>query len=452
MSADNRFYEMQDRETPRLLVPSLRQAVEDDPEVLALEAAVGALDLSGVEAQYAWVGHPAYPPAVMLKVLLYGYSTGLRSSRQLERACKRDDAFRYLAGGLRPDHNSICRFRRRHAEQLPDLFAQAVHLCQAAGLVSLGEVALDGTKLRANRSKAGLHGAQHLVAALQEAEAADGGEVEASEECAFLKAGEGIVPAYNAQVAVDGTSQVIVACEVDTAANDQGHLAPLVEQVVETCGAVPEKVLADGSYANNAGIGEVEEGGSEVYVPVREPGQAQVEWVEEEGAYRCLAGQWLRPKKPERGRLVYAYYRCHKCSQRVACGVTGKHKKVYVWPADSPVGRVRARLQTEAGQTVYARRKAIVEPVFGGFKHNRGFRRLLLRGRSGARIEWTLVCLAHNLRKWAQAAGPGAPWPGLHRVWRVLHSTARHLGAARRRAEHAVGMTRWSVLYTYASL
>ncbi len=184
MSVDNRFYEMQDRDTPRMFAPSLREAVREEPEVLALEAAVAALDLSALEAQYARVGHPAYPPAVMLKVLVYGYSLGLRASRQLERACKRDDAFRFLAGGLRPDHNSLCRFRLRHAAQLPELFAQTVHLCQEAGLVSLGDVALDGTKLRANRAKATLRAAQQLAQALQEAEAADGaeGEAEAQEE------------------------------------------------------------------------------------------------------------------------------------------------------------------------------------------------------------------------------------------------------------------------------
>ena len=414
MAIDNRFYEMQDRDTPRMFAPSLREAVAEEPEVLALEAAVGALDLSALEAQYARVGHPAYPPAVMLKVLVYGYSLGLRASRQLERACKRDDAFRFLAGGLRPDHNSLCRFRRRQAGQLPELFAQTVRLCQEAGLVSLGEVALDGTKLRANRAKATLRAAQHLAQALQEAEAADGeeGVAEAageSEECAFLRTGEGIVPAYNAQLAVDGEHQVILACAVDTAANDHGHLAPLVEQVQQTCGEAPEKVLADGSYANITGIAQVEAQGVAVYVPVREPGQAQVTWVEEEGAYQCLAGHWLRPGRQDRGRVVYAYYGCRECPQRSACGVSGNSKSVRVWPEDTPMGQVRARLQTEDGRAVYMRRKVIVEPVFGGFKHNRGFRRLLLRGRTGASIEWLLMCLGHNLRKWAQGVGLTPP-------------------------------------------
>jgi transposase len=389
--------------------PSLRQAVADEPEVLGLDEAVAQLDLSAVEAHYGAVGHPAYPPGVMLKVLLYGYSLGLRASRQLERACKHDACFRFLAGGLRPDHNSLCRFRRRHAAQLPGLFVQTVGRCQAAGLVSLGEVALDGTKLRAHRSPGGLRAAQALSRALQEAEAADQAEGEgseaAAEECAFLKTGEGVRPAYNAQLAVEGEHRVILACGVDAAPNDSGHLAPFVAQVIATCGRAPEAVLADGSYAHNEGIAEVEAQGVAVYVPVREPGQAQVDWVEEEGAYRCLAGHWLRPVRTERGRIVYQYCGCRGCPHRRACGVSGASKRVYVWPEDSPVGRVRARLQSAEGQAIYARRKAIIEPVFGHLKHNRGMRRLLLRGRSGASIEWTLVCIAHNLRKWAQAVG-----------------------------------------------
>ena len=242
---------------------------------------------------------------------------GHPASRQLERACKREDAFRFLAGGLRPDHNSICRFRRQQAAQLPRLFAQTVRLCQEAGLVALGEVALDGTKLRANRAKATLRAAQQLTQALEEAEAADLAHgSEAEEECAFLKTGEGIVPAYNAQLAVDGAHQVILACEVDTAANDHGHLAPLVEQVQQTCGEAPEKVLADGSYSNINGIAQVEAQGIAVYLPVRESGQAQVAWVEEEGAYRCLAGPWLRPGRQARGRASNG----RGCAWGTTCG------------------------------------------------------------------------------------------------------------------------------------
>jgi len=280
---EGRFYELGDRETAGLFAPSLRQAIADDPEVLGVDAAVEQLDLSELEARYSEVGHPAYPPKAMVKVLIYGYCLGLRSSRMLERACKRDDGFRFLAHGLRPDHNSICRFRRRHGKQLPELFVQTVRLCQGAGLVGLGQVAVDGTKVRANRSREGLARAKReFEQALEEAEQADEGEPPEQEECEFMKTPEGIRPAYNAQAAVDEQAQVIVAQEVSRSPNDRKHLGPMVGQVQDSCGLAPEKVSADGSYYSGEGVAQAEGMGTAVYVPVREPGQAQVEWVEEE--------------------------------------------------------------------------------------------------------------------------------------------------------------------------
>lgn len=397
---EGRFYELEDRETPRMFAPSMREAVADDPEVLGVDAAVEQMDLWELEAQYSGVGHPAYPPKAMLKVLIYGYSLGLRASRMLERACKRDDAFRFLAHGLKPDHNSICRFRRRHAEQLPGLFVQTVALCQQAGLVSLGDVAVDGTKVRANRSPEALAKAkEQFERALEEAEQADGDLPEEREEAEFMKCSEGVKPAYNAQAAVDGQAQVIVAQEVDRAPNDRGHLSQMVAETADACGGVPERVSADGSYYTREAVRQVEGMGAQVYVPVREPGQAQVEWVEEEGAYRCLMGHWLRPAQKWRGRQIYQWCGCRGCPKKTACGLSGNTKRVYVWLRETPVGRVRARMKTPEGQAIYAARKRIVEPVFGHFKHNLGFRRLLLGGVSGARIEWVLMCMAHNLLK-----------------------------------------------------
>lgn len=420
METDGRFYELRDRETAPLFGVSLRQAVADDPEVLGLDWAIAQLDLAAMEQQYRQVGHPAHPPRAMLGVLIYGYCLGLRSSRMLERACKRDDGFRFLAHGLRPDHNSICRFRRRHGEQLPELFVQTVRLCQEAGLVGLGQVAVDGTKVRANRSREGLAKAKREFAraleeaeeaeaeAEEEAEAAAEEGLEEQEECEFMKTQEGMLPAYNAQAAVDGDHQVIVAEDVSRVPNDTGHLIPMVAQTLEACGSSPERVMADGSYYTREGVREVEGMGTVVYLPTREPGQAKVEWVEEEGAYRCLAGHFLRASRVERGRLIYQWCGCGGCAKKRECGVKGKTKRVYVWLDSTPVGRVRARMKTAEGQAIYAARQQIVEPVFGRLKHNLGFRRLLLRGLSGARIEWSLMCMGHNLRKWARAVGVGA--------------------------------------------
>jgi len=112
------------------------------------------LDLSRIRAAYTeGRGAPPYDPRLMVRILLYGYTIGVRSSRAIEVKCVDDVPFRWLAAGAAPDYRAIARFRKRHLSALGHLFVQALALCQAAGMVSLGRVALDGTKVRANASK-----------------------------------------------------------------------------------------------------------------------------------------------------------------------------------------------------------------------------------------------------------------------------------------------------------
>jgi len=413
MSDDGRFYELGDREQPKLYGPSLREAIADDAEVLALDAAVAQLDFGPLEARYQRVGHPAFPPRAMFKVLVYGYASGLRSSRQLDRACRREDAFRFLAHGLTPDFRTLCRFRRQHAAALGELFRQTVRLCPQAGLVSLGQVAVDGTKLRANRSGRTLAAEQVWKQALSEAEEQDAdippdSEQLQAEAARFMKQPAGIKPGYHAQLAVDSAQQVIVAQELDGQASDQGRLPELVEQVERTCGAPPQVVTADGGYYAQAALEQLEAGPSQVYVPAPTSGSTSFEWLAQPGAYRCPQGHWLLPGAQRGGRQIYRTHRCGRCPQAQRCGVKGHVKELHVPLTETALGRLAQRMSTPAGQALYAARARIVEPVFGQFKHSRGFRRLLLRGRTGASAEWSLMCIAHNLGKWVQAlrAGP----------------------------------------------
>jgi transposase len=138
-----------------LLPPSLEEWLpEGHLARFVSELAEEALDLSAIRAGYTEErGYPPYDPRLMLKLLIYGYCSGQRSSRGIERRCQDDVAFRYLAAGAVPDYRSIARFRRRHQKALVGLFLQALRLCQRAGMVRLGRVALDGTKLRANASR-----------------------------------------------------------------------------------------------------------------------------------------------------------------------------------------------------------------------------------------------------------------------------------------------------------
>ena len=112
------------------------------------------LDLSRLRAAYTeGRGAPPFDPRLMVRLLIYGYITGVRSSRAIEKCCVDDVPFRWLAAGAAPDFRSIARFRKRHLSALAQLFLQALKLCQASGMASLGRVALDGTKVRANASK-----------------------------------------------------------------------------------------------------------------------------------------------------------------------------------------------------------------------------------------------------------------------------------------------------------
>jgi len=443
MTDDGRFYELPSREQTTLWAPSLRQAVEAEKDVLALDEAVEQLDLSALEAQYSRVGHPAYPPRVLLKVLIYGYSIGLRASRQLERACRLDDAFRFLAHGLRPDHTALCRFRHDHPQEFKELFVQTVRLCQAAGLVKLGHVAVDGTKIRANRSAQRLRQARQFVEqAYQEAEAADAdilarrasgsaqepahgdgaapqtgapsGEGNAptavDAECEFMKTQDGIKPAYNAQVAVDSAHGVVVAQELLTAQADQGQLPRMVAQVIENCHAPPQALSADGGYLTKDSVEQLEQQGIAAYLPLPAEGAAKFEWNEAQGGYVCPHGHLLKPYRVREGRQVYRTTRCKGCPDREKlCGVKQRFKELSVPLPQTAMGKLARRMGSAEGQAIYAARKQIAEPLFGDFKHNRGFGRFLLRGSRGAGAELSLKCIARNLRLWGRERfAPGA--------------------------------------------
>lgn len=138
-----------------LLPPSLDDWLPEDDEARFISEVVEeVLDLSPIYGSYASAsGAPPYEPRMMLKLLLFAYATGVTSSREVERRCTRDIAFRWLSGNQAPDYRSLARFRRRHLDALPGLFTQVLRICAQAGLVRLGRVALDGTKLAANTSK-----------------------------------------------------------------------------------------------------------------------------------------------------------------------------------------------------------------------------------------------------------------------------------------------------------
>lgn len=439
---------------PFLLPPVLQEWLPEGHLAAFLSEVVDeALDLTPILATYATGdgrGQPPYHPALLVKLLLYGYCTGKPSSRQIELATHEEIPYRVLAANQHPDHDTIAAFRQTHLTALAALFAQVLRLCQRAGLVKLGHVALDGTKVLANASKhkAMSYGrmaeaerklAQEIAALLAEAqrvdaaedaqygkgkrgdelpaelvrresrlakireakaaleaeakalaaEAAAEGQAKLAErerqtretgrppkgrpptvpdptqatpkpkaqrnftdpESRIMKDGatKSYVQAYNAQAAVDGTAQVIVAAAVTQAANDKQQLVPMLTAVAANCGAPPVAASGDAGYFSEAAVTDAALGGIDLYVP------------------------------PDRQT----------------------HGAAPPPPADDGTVRsaMRAKLQTAAGHAVYALRKAIVEPVFGQIKAARGFRRFSFRGVAKIQAEWQVICLTHNLLK-----------------------------------------------------
>ena len=133
-----------------LLPPSLDEFVPEDHEVRIISDVVDTLDASLLLSRYEGGGAPAYHPAMMLKVIIYAYSLGIYSSRRIAQGLKTDTAFMFLSGLQAPDFRTICLFRSQHASILPDLFVEVVRLCASLGMVGLGHIAFDGTKLKAN--------------------------------------------------------------------------------------------------------------------------------------------------------------------------------------------------------------------------------------------------------------------------------------------------------------
>lgn len=409
-----------------LLPPNLREWLPEGHLSHFVSDVVDTLDLSEIRAVYEkeMRGHPPYDPEMMTKVLVYGYCVGVRSSRRIERACEEGVAFRVLSAGNRPAHRTIAEFRRRHLEALSRLFVQVLKLCRKAGLVKLGHVAIDGTKIRANASKhkamsyermateekrlAGeveailaeaegidreedkrygksrrgdelpedLTRAETRLRKIREAKAALEAEARAQgretprpkvqrnftdpESRIMVDGDKAFIQGYNAQAAVDASSQVIVAAEVSQSAPDAGHLVPMIEKVKETTGRRPQEVSADAGYWSEANV---------------------------EGAKRRRVEPFIAPERRRHGRRLQAP------RGRMPMNLSAK-------------GRMRRLLSTRRGRARYRLRMTTVEPVFGQIKEIGGFRRFLLRGIEKVRGEWSLACLAHNVWKLFRALRP----------------------------------------------
>ena len=381
----------------------LSEALDPGDAVFFINDWVESLDLRVLEGRYAAMGEHPYPPRVLLKLWLFGAIEGVYSGREMVRRLCWDLRFRYLAGGLVPDFRTLNRFRVRHREDFEELFRQTVRSARASGLVKLGRVAIDGTKIRANtsRHKAMSHARmkqaerqqeqeiarilaeidavnasedeEHgdddgsgglpvelqsrekrlakLRAVREQLEAERGPELKPSSQKSFadpdanmMKTGEGALTyCYNAQAATSEDG-VIVATGVTTKARDIGQLVPMVEAVRKNTGRRPGVAVADTGYLTEANLKEMKR-----------------------RRQRCLVAVGRERKKPSR------------------------------WPEGRYTRQMHRILRLPWARAIYDHRKTQGERPFAQIKNGMRFRRFSMRGRANIRGEWNLVCSASNL-------------------------------------------------------
>jgi transposase len=441
---------------------SIEEALPADCDVRLLGEAMDALDWRKFEASYAETGCPAYPPKVLCKLLVYGYSKGLRSSRALEEEAKHDQRYIWLAGGLQPDHSTLARFRKEKQAWLKEVYRNTVRICTEAGLVLLQVTSTDGSKIRARASKRSLYNAKRVAREMEaierilsEAEAADQAEDECysesradvlpakladarqrkeqltriaarlaesgrnsvsatEEDCRVMQTNQGLSPAYNAQISVDAAQGVIVAAEMSQQELDNGQLAGQMAQVLENTGSRPEVALADSGYSDEGTFQWLEDTGQEALLPPHEhPQEAKRKDLfasrcffhdEARDVLICPAGKELTFRRVTRGSSgsyrIYTAVNCRSCSFYAECVKVKSKRGRSIWVSVVARARekMRQKLKTPVGKALYQLRQQTVEPIFGNFKANLRFSRFGLAGKNGAGAELWLLCTAHNLK------------------------------------------------------
>ena len=440
-----------DRNTDYLLPPSVQEWLPEAHLARYVVDVVEGLDLSDLVRAYAGRGSDAYHPATLLSLLIYGYATGTFSSRKIERATYDSLAFRYIACNRHPDHDTLATFRKRFGKEFSDAFVQVLQVARENRLSKFGTVSLDGSKIHANASRHSALSHGHiekieiqLKAEVQEmlalADAADQSSVpdgvslpdeikrredrlaaiaaakakiEARAKERFLRekadydakmaaraakeattgkkpkgrgpkapdpvpraedqvnltdeesrimkvAGGGFEQCYNAQAVVDTESMLVMVARVTDAANDKEQVAPMVDEIRALPAGLnqPESILIDSGYFSEKNVATCE---AAKITPLIAVGR--------ETHYPNWRERFTEPEP-------------------LATDAT-------------PVERMKHTLKTKAGRALYALRKQTVEPVFGIIKSVLGFRQFLMRGLENVQTEWTLVCLAWNLKRMA---------------------------------------------------
>lgn len=464
-------YRYGDREQFGLFPQSIEDYVSKEDPVRVYDAFVESVDFGqlGIDIDEHQVGNSEYDPKAMLKLLVYGYSYGLKGSRKLERACHHNMSFIWLMGGLKPDHKTIAEFRRGHKKALKQVLKQCVRLCIKLDLIAGNVLFVDGTKIRASAARGKTHDRAYyekmmaeldsrIEKLLEECERIDqqeeglGSNVAMNKEliqaeglkqkiqealegfkdssrekinltdpdCALMHSVQGSHASYNVQTVVDDKHGLIVHAEAVSETSDVNQFAEQIQRANETLNKPCEVACGDAGYADTAELKKIDEQGIKVVVP----SQRQA-LHEEEGAFTKSQFRYDKEQDcyfcPEEKKLSYVgtdkttgnrHYKitnpklCQACVHYGQCTSAKSGRKIV--RLENEEFKEKFEAQYEASQEIYARRKTRAEHPFGHMKRNLKTDGFLLRGKDGVQAETSLLGTCFDLRRMMTIVGISA--------------------------------------------
>lgn len=470
-------YRYGDRRQNMLLPQSIDEYVPQDAPVRAYDVFVDSLDFEqlGIRIEPDKVGCPQYDPKTMLKLLVYGYSYGIRSSRKLERETHYNLSFIWLAGGIRPDHKTIAEFRRNNKAALANVLRQCARLCIELGLIEGNTLFIDGTRMRANasinnswtRDKCFKHLEKidnRIAEILSECEQADEKERDNSSlvkmgknladnkklrakvlgilnklnaegrksinstdpDCTKIHGRQGSHAGFNAQTVVDEKHGLIVSSDVVNENNDLHQFSEQVEQASETLGKKPRTACADSGYSDINELEKVDRQDIKVVVPSarqaaeKEPApfdRCNFKYDHDSDSYICPAGKILKCRRTNIDRRRKEYLAdaavCKKCVNFGLCTNSHSGRKVTRLLKEELVQKLEKQYEQPESQKIYNLRKQKVELPFGHIKHNLKVDGFLLRGLDGVKAEMSILWSCFNIVRMISILGVSGLIAGL---------------------------------------
>ena len=447
-----------------LMPQSIEEYVGSDNPVRAYDIFVEALNFRelGIEINPDKVGNSEYNPRSMFKLLVYGYSYGVKSSRKLERECYHNLAFIWLMGGLRPDHKTIAEFRRNNKKALQKVLQQCARMCIKLDLIGGNVLFVDGTKIRANAGRHRTHDqayyekrlaaidnrieqllvecettdqseegapsyvsmdkelskAQHLKERIEEVLDAfkeDDRKLvnQTDTDCAIMHSVQGSHAGYNVQSVVDEQHGLIVHAEALNATSDVNQFARQIEEANDLL-EIPCKIAcADAGYADTDELEKIDQQGIKVIVPSQRQALHEEEspfskshfvYDKEQDTYSCPEGQTLRYSSTDKNTgkrhyLIVDKKLCRDCKYYGQCTDSKSGRKIVRLHNEDVKIRLEAQYQAESSQEIYAKRKIKVEHPFGHIKRNLKTDAFHLRKKDGVQAETALLATCFNIAR-----------------------------------------------------